>query len=324
MSMFGAVDLSSLSPRSTGGPAPSSASAASAGGAGAARTAGTGAASAVAGDGAAPGPLVVDVDAQNLREVAETSTRVPVVVVLHASRSQASADLAGQLQTLAQEYAGRFQLARVDVDAAPEVAQALQVAAVPTVVALIAGQPVPLFQGAIPADQLRELLDQLLELAARNGVTGRLAPRDADAQPAEPEETEVERAAREALERGDYAAAEDVYDHAIAQSPADDELKVARAQIRMLGRMDGKDPRALLAAADAPGASVEDQLAGADAALALGDVNVALGRALEAVRSHSGEERETARLRLLELFDIIGSSAPEVTRARRQLATLLF
>ena len=324
MSMFGAVDLSSLSPRSTGGPAPSSASAASAGGAGAARTAGTGAASAVAGDGAAPGPLVVDVDAQNLREVAETSTRVPVVVVLHASRSQASADLAGQLQTLAQEYAGRFQLARVDVDAAPEVAQALQVAAVPTVVALIAGQPVPLFQGAIPADQLRELLDQLLELAARNGVTGRLAPRDADAQPAEPEETEVERAAREALEHGDYAAAEEVYDHAIAQSPADADLKVARAQIRMLGRMDGKDPRALLAAADAPGAGVEDQLAGADAALALGDVNVALGRALEAVRSHSGEERETARLRLLELFDIIGSSAPEVTRARRQLATLLF
>ena len=324
MSMFGAVDLSSLSPRSTGGPAPSSASAASAGGAGAARTAGTGAASAVAGDGAAPGPLVVDVDAQNLREVAETSTRVPVVVVLHASRSQASADLAGQLQTLAQEYAGRFQLARVDVDAAPEVAQALQAAAVPTVVALIAGQPVPLFQGAIPADQLRELLDQLLELAARNGVTGRLAPRDADAQPAEPEETEVERAAREALERGDYAAAEKAYDHAIAQSPADADLKVARAQIRMLGRMDGKDPRALLAAADAPGAGVEDQLAGADAALALGDVNVALGRALEAVRSHSGEERETARLRLLELFDIIGSSAPEVTRARRQLATLLF
>ena len=328
MSMFGAVDLSSLSPRSTGGPAPS---APPAGGAGAARTAGAGAAAgtgatagAAAGDGAVPGPLVVDVDAQNLREVAETSTRVPVVVVLHASRSQASTDLAGQLQALAQEYAGRFQLARVDVDAAPEVAQALQAAAVPTVVALIAGQPVPLFQGAIPADQLRELLDQLLELAARNGVTGRLAPRDVDAQPAEPEETEVERAAREALERGDYAAAEKAYDHAIAQSPADADLKVARSQIRMLGRMDGKDPLALLAAADAPGAGVEDQLAGADAALALGDVNVALGRALEAVRSHSGEERETARLRLLELFEVIGSSAPEVARARRQLAALLF
>ena len=309
MSMFGAVDLSSLSPRSTSGPAAS---------------AGAGAGGTGAGEGAVPGPLVVDVKAQNLREVVETSTRVPVVVVLHSSRSRASTDLAERLQTLAQEYAGRFQLGRVDVDTAPEVAQALQATAVPTVVALIAGQPVPLFQGAIPADQLRELLDQLLELAARNGVTGRLAPQAADAEPVEPEETEVERAAREALERGDYAAAEEVYDHAIAQSPADDELKVARAQIRMLGRMDGKDPRALLAAADAPGASVEDQLAGADAALALGDVNVALGRALEAVRSHAGEERETARLRLLELFEVIGTAAPEVVRARRQLAAILF
>ena len=309
MSMFGAVDLSSLSPRSTSGPAAS---------------AGAGAGGTGAGEGAVPGPLVVDVKAQNLREVVETSTRVPVVVVLHSSRSRASTDLAERLQTLAQEYAGRFQLGRVDVDTAPEVAQALQATAVPTVVALIAGQPVPLFQGAIPADQLRELLDQLLELAARNGVTGRLAPQAADAEPVEPEETEVERAAREALEHGDYAAAEDVYDHAIAQSPADDELKVARAQIRMLGRMDGKDPRALLAAADAPGASVEDQLAGADAALALGDVNVALGRALEAVRSHAGEERETARLRLLELFEVIGTAAPEVVRARRQLAAILF
>ena len=309
MSMFGAVDLSSLSPRSTSGPAAS---------------AGAGAGGTGAGEGAVPGPLVVDVKAQNLREVVETSTRVPVVVVLHSSRSRASTDLAERLQTLAQEYAGRFQLGRVDVDTAPEVAQALQATAVPTVVALIAGQPVPLFQGAIPADQLRELLDQLLELAARNGVTGRLSPRAADAEPAEPEETEVERSVREALERGDYAAAEEVYDHAIAQNPADDDLKVARAQIRMLGRMDGKDPHVLLAAADAPGASVEDQLAGADAALALGDVNVALGRALEAVRSHAGEERETARLRLLELFEVIGTAAPEVVRARRQLAAILF
>ena len=309
MSMFGAVDLSSLSPRSTSGPAAS---------------AGAGAGGTGAGEGAVPGPLVVDVKAQNLREVVETSTRVPVVVVLHSSRSRASTDLAERLQTLAQEYAGRFQLGRVDVDTAPEVAQALQATAVPTVVALIAGQPVPLFQGVIPADQLRELLDQLLELAARNGVTGRLSPRAADAEPAEPEETEVERSVREALERGDYAAAEEVYDHAIAQNPADDDLKVARAQIRMLGRMDGKDPHVLLAAADAPGASVEDQLAGADAAVALGDVNVALGRALEAVRSHAGEERETARLRLLELFEVIGTAAPEVVRARRQLAAILF
>ena len=242
------------------------------------------------------------------------------MVVLHTSRSQASTELAGQLETLAREYAGRFELARVDVDAAAEVAQALQAAAVPTVIALIAGQPVPLFQGSVPVDQLRQLLDQVLELAARNGVSGRLAS-EVESEPDEPEE---ESQAREAMERGDYAAAEEVYDHAIAQSPADADLKAARNQIRMLGRMDGEDPRALLAAADAPDASVEEQVAGADAALALGDVNAALGRGLEAVRSHAGEERETARMRLLELFDVIGSSTPEVARARRQLAALLF
>mgnify|MGYP003083776902 CR=1 FL=1 len=322
MSMFGAVDLSTLASQQ-GAPATGSPS-------GAGRPAGrpapgsAGSSSVSATDSTVSAPLVVDVDAASLRSTAEISMQVPVVVVLHTSRSQASTALADQLGTLAREYAGRFQLARVDVDAAPEVAQALQATAVPTVVALVAGQPVPLFQGAIPADQLRELLDQLLELAARNGVTGSLAPQAADAQPAEPEETEVERQAREAMERGDYAAAEKVYDHAIAQNPADGELKIARAQIRMLGRMDGKDPYSLLTAADAPGASLEDQLAGADAAVALGDVNVALGRGLEAVRSHSGEERETARLRLLELFDVIGFSAPEVARARRQLASILY
>ena len=318
MSMFGAVDLSNLASQrgapATGGPS------------GSGRPSGRpepGPAGSAAGP-TVSAPLVVDVDAASLRSVAETSMQVPVVVVLHTSRSQASTTLADQLGTLAQEYAGRFQLARVDVDAAPEVAQALQATAVPTVVALVAGQPVPLFQGAFPADKLKELLDQMLELAARNGVNGRLAPQPAGTESVEPEETEVERQAREAMERGDYAAAEKVYDHAIAQSPADGELKVARAQIRMLRRMDGKEPRALLAAADAPGASLEDQLAGADAAVALGDMNVALGRGLEAVRSHTGEEREAARLRLLELFDIIGSSAPEVARARRQLAALLF
>ncbi|MBE6481860.1 MAG: tetratricopeptide repeat protein [Actinomyces ruminicola] len=306
MSMFGAVDLSSLAPKQGASPAAGPTNAASAPG--------------------GAGRLVVDVDASNLRDVVEGSARVPVVVLLHTPRSQASTDLAVLLERLAAEYAGRFQLARVDVDAAPEVAQALQATAVPTVIALLAGQPVPMFQGSAPEEQLRPLLDQLLEVAARNGVNGRIdvdAAAQAD-EPAEPEETEVEREAREAIERGDWAAAEAVYDHAIANSPADDELKAARGQVRMLARLDGQDPAALLAAADAPGADLDAQLAGADAALALGDVNACLGRALEAVRSHSGDEREQARVRLLELFEVIGATAPEVSRARRQLATILY
>ena len=270
---------------------------------------------------------MVDVDASSLRDVAELSARVPVIVVLHSPRSQVSTDLAAVLERLAGQYAGRFQVARVNVDAAPEVAQALQAQAVPTVVALIAGQPVPMFQGTVPEDQLRSILDQLLEVAAANGVSGTIAvdaAAGADARSREPEETEVERAAREALEAGDFAAAEEVYTHAIAQNPGDEELKVARNQVRLAARLDGKDPHELLVAADAEPADLEAFLAGADAALSLGDVNAALGRALEAVRTHQGEERETARLRLLEFFEIIGPTAPEVAQARRRLATMLY
>lgn len=313
MSMFGAVDLSSFAPATK--PAGST-------GATPSPTAGD----RPSGASGLPVPLVVDVDASSLREAAEVSTRVPVVIVLHTPRSQASTDLAAALEQLADQYAGRFQLARVNVDAAPEVAQALQAQAIPTVVALIAGQPVPMFQGMVPQEQLRSVIDQLLEVAAANGVNGTIAVDGAaggDPQ-AEPEETEVERAAREAIEAGDFAAAEEVYTHAIAQNPGDDDLKVARNQVRLMARLDGQDPHELLAAADAAPTDLTAALAGADAALALGDVNAALGRALEAVRTHVGEERETARLRLLELFEIIGSTSPEVAQARRRLATMLY
>ena len=314
MSMFGAVDLSSLAPATK--PAASS---------GATPSPATG--DHPAGAPGLPVPLVVDVDASSLRDVAEVSTQVPVIVVLHSPRSQASADLATVLEQLADQYAGRFQLARVNVDTAPEVAQALQAQAVPTVVALIAGQPVPMFQGAVPQEQLRSVIDQLLEVAAANGVNGTIAVDGAvgaGTAEAEPEETEVERAAREAIEAGDFAAAEEVYTHAIAQNPGDDDLKVARNQVRLMARLDGQDPHELLAAADAAPTDLAAALAGADAALALGDVNAALGRALEAVRTHAGEEREEARLRLLELFEVIGSTSPEVAQARRRLATMLY
>ena len=314
MSMFGAVDLSSLAPATK--PAASS---------GATPSPATG--DHPAGAPGLPVPLVVDVDASTLRDVAEVSTQVPVIVVLHSPRSQASADLATVLEQLADQYAGRFQLARVNVDTAPEVAQALQAQAVPTVVALIAGQPVPMFQGAVPQEQLRSVIDQLLEVAAANGVSGTVAvdgAAGAGTAEAEPEETEVERAAREAIEAGDFAAAEEVYTHAIAQNPGDDDLKVARNQVRLMARLDGQDPHELLAAADAAPTDLAAALAGADAALALGDVNAALGRALEAVRTHAGEEREEARLRLLELFEVIGSTSPEVAQARRRLATMLY
>ena len=311
MSMFGAVDLSTLAPKAGASGAPDAPSAAPA-------------ASHQPPDGGVPAPLVVDVTAGNLRDVAEVSTQVPVVLVLYTRRSEPSTKVAALAERLAQDYAGRFELGLVDVDAAPEVAQALQATAVPCALALVSGQPLPVFQGTVEETQLRGLLDRVLQVAASHGVNGHLAL-DGDAEAArEPEETEVERQAREAVERGDYAAAEEVYKHAIAQDPTNESLQVARDQVRLMARLDGQDPHALLAAADADPADVEAALAGADAALALGDVDAALGRALEAVRSHQGDERERARLRLLEIFALVGTTSPRVARARRQLATMLY
>lgn len=315
MSMFGAVDLSGLAPAASSNPAPQQAGA----------QAGPGPQAPGGPAGGVPGPLVTDLTAASLQQVAQTSTQVPVVIVVRSTRSEASTQLTESLEALAAEYAGRFQLARLDADASPEVAQALQVRGVPAALGLVAGQPVPLFEGAVEAAQLRLVLDRLLELAASNGVSSVLAPQaGAHAAAQEETETETERAAREAIEAGDLAAAEAVYDHALAQTPGDEGLRVAREQVRLMSRLEGKDPQALLAASDAPGADLEALLAGADAALALGDLDGSLGRGLEAVRRHAGPEREVARKRLLGLFDVIGATAPEVARARRTLATMLF
>ncbi|WP_196716724.1 tetratricopeptide repeat protein [Actinomyces trachealis] len=318
MSMFGAFDLSQLAPAKPAGNA-ERAQAVSAPGA----TGRTGpAAPSRAGVNSM---LVVDLTAANLQEIAQTSSQVPVVIAVHTPRAEASQQVAELLETLAQQYGDRFQLALLNADTSPEVAQALQVRGVPAALGLLAGQPVPLFEGPIEEPQLRALLDRLLELAAANGIDGVLSGGGTGNAPApESEETETERAAREAIEAGDYAAAEAVYDHALAQTPGDEELRVAREQVRLMARLDGQDPRALLAASDVPDAGVQELLAGADAALSMGNLDGCLGRGLEAVRRSSGDERESARKRLLELFDVIGASAPEVVRARRTLATLLF
>lgn len=305
--MFGAVDLSTLAP-SAQAPTP----------------AGNSAGSASAPAGTTPNGLVVDVTAENFREVVERSAQVPVVMELLSAREPVCAQLHAVLETVAVEYGGRFQLARVDVDTSPELGQALQVRALPTVVAVLAGQPAPLFEGVVDEAQARQVIEQVLQIAAANGVTGVLEL-NVQAEPAaEPEENETQREARTHIERGDFAAAEAVYDKALVQNPGDGELRVGREQVRLVRRLEGKDPAELLATADANPQDLEAALSGADAALIQGDVDGCLGRVLDAVRIHTGEERETARLRAVSLFELIGGEVPQVARARRTLATLLF
>ena len=309
MSMFGAVDLSTL--------APSKGAASGAGSEGAA-------APGVADSGVIDSPLVIDVDVTNFEDAVKRSMQVPVVISLWSPRSQVSAEVNTALESLAARYQGRFQLARVDVDANAKIAELFAAQSVPSVVAVLGGQPVPLFQGQASAQQLEQIFEQVMQMAQANGITGRVRLDAAPVAQSEPVETEVQRLGREAIEAGDYAKAQSIYERALVNEPANDELRLALEQVKLLQRVEGADLDGDLAASDQPEATWRQLLAGADAALSLGDVNAALGRALEAVRTHQGEERETARLRLLEFFEIIGPTAPEVAQARRRLATMLY
>nr|KEP23532.1 hypothetical protein DA06_07580 [Georgenia sp. SUBG003] len=312
MNLYGAVDLSSLAtPRQ--------------------QTTGVPAGPGGAGDGAGaavPGAVVVKVTTATFGETVQLSTQVPVLVDLYSARSAASAQLSPVLEKLAREYGGRFQLAQVDVDADAQIAAAFQVQSVPTVVAVVGGQPIPLFQGAYPEEQIRQVLDEVLRIAAQNGVTGVLSQESGEPgeeEPAEPPLPPLHAEALEAIERGDLDAAEDAYTRALKENPGDGEARAALLQVQLIRRVDHDDPQEVLAAAaDAAPADVAAHLAAADVEAATGRFGAAFERLVRVVRFTSGDEREQARLRLLELFEIAGPTHPDVSPARRALASALY
>jgi thioredoxin domain protein len=267
---------------------------------------------------------VIDVDVTNFEDAVKRSMQVPVVISLWSPRSQVSVEVNTALEALATRYQGRFQLARVDVDANAKIAQLFAAQSVPSVVAVLGGQPVPLFQGQASAQHLEQIFEQVMQMAQANGITGRVRLDAAPAAQSEPVETEEQRLGREAIEAGDYAKAQSIYEHALVNDPANDDLRLALEQVKLLQRVEGADLDAALAASNQPEATWRQLLAGADAALAMGDIEGTLARGLEAVRRSSGDERDQARVRLLELFELIGTTDPRVSKTRRALASLLY
>lgn len=275
----------------------------------------------------APGAYVVDVDTEGFAELVQSSTQHPVVVLLWASWSEAAMTLARDLGTLVDEYAGRLLLARIDTEANPQVAAAFQTQSVPAVVAVLAGQPLPLFQGAPPLDQVRGVLDQVLEAAAANGITGTVGPRDVEQAAPEPEEPPLpplHQAAYDAIERDDLEAAAQAYEQALRENPRDDMARAGLAQVGLLTRTRDVDLAAVRkAAADHP-TDVDAQLAVADVDVLGGQVEDAFARLIDTVRVTAGAERERVRTRLVELFEVVGPADPRVAAARRSLASALY
>src|SRR5665648_597083 len=258
------------------------------------------------------GPAVVDVTEATFADVVQRSAEVPVLVSLWSAADPVSSGVTGMLAELTGALGGRILLARVDVARAPQVAQAVGGQTGSTVAAVVRGQAVPLPpMEQASREQVRALLDQVLAMAAANGVTGRVngAPDDPaggpDPEPAEPPLPPLHQEAYDAIQRDDLARA-------------------GLAQVDLLRRTSSADPDAARKAADADPADVDAQLLVADLELLADHVDEAFARMVAVVRRTQGPDRERVRLRLLELFTVVGETDPGVMTARRALANALY
>ncbi|MCL1801945.1 MAG: tetratricopeptide repeat protein [Promicromonosporaceae bacterium] len=271
---------------------------------------------------------VIDLTEANFPEVVQASTQYPVLVLLWMPTDKANADLAITLDALATEFAGRFLLARADVTTQSQIAAAFQVEGVPMVVALLAGQPLPLFAGAAAATDIRPVLDQVLQAAEQNGISGRAplngVPQEVPEQPVEPPLPPLHQAAYDALELGDLAGAATAYEQALKQNPHDDMATAGLAQVHLMQRAGTADPTEVRAAAAARPGDVDSALAVADLDLYDGHLDDAFGRLLELLPGADAETKEAVRVRLIEYFNLVGTSDPRVNKARQKLSLYLY
>ncbi|MEU1709669.1 tetratricopeptide repeat protein [Streptomyces sp. NPDC005706] len=279
-----------------------------------------------------PADLVIDVDEAGFeRDVLQRSAEVPVVIDFWAEWCQPCKQLSPVLERLAVEYNGRVVLAKIDVDANQMLMQQFGVQGIPAVFAVVAGQALPLFQGAAGEQQIRETLDQLVQVAEqRFGLTGLTVDPDAEPGGAAPQEMPAGpydallEAAVQALDAGDLAGAVQAYKNVLSDDPGNTEAKLGLGQAELLQRVQGMDPQRVREEAAGKPGDVDAQIAAADLDLVGGHVDDAFGRLIDTVRRTAGDDRDAVRRRLLELFEVVGPEDPRVVAARRALARALF
>nr|PLA43410.1 thioredoxin [Micrococcus luteus] len=274
--------------------------------------------------------VIADADQGLLQQLVQLSAQVPVLLHLHVPGDAASEALYRQFADAVDAQAGRLVLARLDVAKEPAVLQALGLGAGPAVMAVVAGQPVPLVNQEVPEETLRQLMGEILEVARQNGVAGTVpavapARQDAGAAAAEaPPVPPLHRAAHEALAADDLPGAVSAWEAALADSPADAVAQQGLSAARLMLRTRDADAAAVrAAAADGPD-DVAAQLAVADLDVLGGHVEDAFARLVRFIALHPGDDRETVRAHLVDLYTVVGTDDPRVQASRRRLAAALF
>ena len=260
--------------------------------------------------------LVIQVDANSIRDYLAISDSLPVLVLFVQENDPASQSLLSTVKLLTEKTAGKILTLVVDAVKSPELAQAFDLKQIPTLLGMLKGQPAPLFVGDQPAEQVQQIIDRVLEVGKENGLTGTVKV----AEP-EPELSITHQQAFAAIEENNYPLARSLYEKALVENPNDQLAEAGLAQIKLLIRLEGKDLPSLVSSL---GQDTDTVLERVDALVATGAAWAGFEQLLVLFESTAKDQREPIRLRFVELFLVVGNEDPAVIKARKNLSLLLF
>ena len=292
------------------------------------------------------GGYVIDVNEQTFQAMVQTSVSFPIILLVWQKSDETSYDLAQKLADSITALDGRMQLARIDADESPSIAQALRAQQLPAVYGLVGGRPMPICQGLPSADELQQIcndiLPQLVKVAEKSGVAGMAPYVDSVDSAGDSTDTPVvgvgddsagagdssdvppeHKIAHEAAMNGDYALAASEYEKVLQANPNDSLASRERAKALLLGRNANTNVEAVRKAAGDNPSDASAQLAVADVDMIDGHIEDAFSRLLDFLAGHR-DSADVIKSRMLEYFAMLPAGDERLNRARRRLAILLY